>query len=236
MRIIGGHDYYDSALAYGQDSDVIFVRNTKVFKASETPLYACYPSKLVGDNYFEIPGLGKVEFRAISVYIADRHYGGVSINQFDQIIETFWNYDRFMSWAMANKISINTTVPRQYVWEPKSEIKDAFLNLKSWFIPHLATDVQREWLISNNIAIAVWHDKYSWHTTGSWYCNSPNLKGLGFAKAVDPYTLFQELSMWVGGILPQAGNEMVEITDQKIKAHKAGFDKWSFRRHKDDNK
>ncbi len=36
--------------------------------------------------------------------------------------------------------------------------------------------------------------------------------------------------MWVGGVLPRSGNPMVEITDDKVKAHKAGFDQWSFRK------
>ena len=189
------------------------------------------------DNYYEVPGLGAVEFKTISVYIADKHYGGISINKSNQIIDTFWNYKKFISWANTYKIPIITMCPKQYSWETKFEIKDAFVNLEDWFFPRVATDKQREWLIANNIAIAVWHDKYSWNgKLGQWHCNAANLKEIGFAKAVDPYTLFQELSMWIGGVLPRPGADMVEITDQKIKAHKAGFDKWSFRKHKDDSK
>jgi hypothetical protein len=52
---------------------------------------------------------------------------------------------------------------------------------------------------------------------------------------MDPFTLFQELSMFVGN-LPQPGPPMVQITDPDIKIAKHGFDKWSFRRHKDDVK
>jgi hypothetical protein len=51
---------------------------------------------------------------------------------------------------------------------------------------------------------------------------------------MDPFTLFQELSMFVGGVLPRNPNPMVEITDDKVKVAKHGFDKWSFRKHKDD--
>lgn len=38
------------------------------------------------------------------------------------------------------------------------------------------------------------------------------------------------------GSWPQTGNPMVVITDNEVKAAKHGFDKWSFRRHKEDAK
>ena len=43
MRIIIGHDYYDSVLAYGRDTDVVFVRNDRIFNTSEIPLFAGCP-------------------------------------------------------------------------------------------------------------------------------------------------------------------------------------------------
>lgn len=35
MRIIGGHDYYDSALSYGHDAHTVFVRGAAELTAGE---------------------------------------------------------------------------------------------------------------------------------------------------------------------------------------------------------
>jgi len=235
MRIIGGHDYYDSALAWGQDSNTIFIREDRIIKSTDSPLFAVYPHSIVKNGYrydcVGISNLGYVELRSVSVYIADKHYGGVSVNKDNQIYETFWDYDRFEAWVNARELSIHTPKRERYKWEKNTEIKDAFPNLQSWFSSVPATNAQRDWLITNGIAVAVCSEQYSWgNEKGYWHCNGSNLKDIGFAKAVDPYTLFQELSMWVGGVLPRPSAEIVETTDPKIKAHKHGFDKWSFRK------
>ena len=56
-----------------------------------------------------------------------------------------------------------------------------------------------------------------------------NLKEYEFYKMVDAFTAFQEISMFIGGVLGIGEKEMVEIED-KYKIGQHGFDKWSFRR------
>ncbi len=52
---------------------------------------------------------------------------------------------------------------------------------------------------------------------------------IDFQKVVDPYTAYQELDMFIGGVLSAPSNPMIPITDKdRIKQH--GFDKWSFRK------
>ncbi len=63
----------------------------------------------------------------------------------------------------------------------------------------------------------------------AWTVNSDTLKDYDFVKVVDPVRAFQELSMWVGGVLPKPGNPMVQITDDKVKLAKHGMDATSFR-------
>jgi hypothetical protein len=53
---------------------------------------------------------------------------------------------------------------------------------------------------------------------------------LEFYRVLDAYSAFQRISEWVGGTLANTGNPMVAITDDRIKAHKHGFDRWSFRK------
>lgn len=58
---------------------------------------------------------------------------------------------------------------------------------------------------------------------------NPILKDFGFASMVDPYTAFQELSMYVGGVLTSQMNPDIDRSDDLIR-HQKGFDKWSFRK------
>jgi hypothetical protein len=50
-----------------------------------------------------------------------------------------------------------------------------------------------------------------------------------FYKAVDPYTAYQEISMFVGGVLLAPTNPIPDIDDETMRDVK-GFDKWSFRK------
>jgi hypothetical protein len=66
-----------------------------------------------------------------------------------------------------------------------------------------------------------------------WHVNAPNLKDAQFAKVFDPYMAFQEIALWVGGILSGTENPIVQITDDLVKIEKHGFDKkLSFRKAK----
>jgi hypothetical protein len=58
---------------------------------------------------------------------------------------------------------------------------------------------------------------------------NPFLKGYSFAKVKDPFTAHQEISQYVGGLLPQPERPMIEVSD-KDKVAKHGFNEWSFRR------
>lgn len=58
---------------------------------------------------------------------------------------------------------------------------------------------------------------------------NPVLKEWEFYKVVDAFTAFQEISMFLGGVLGIGEKEIVEIED-KYKIGQHGFDKWSFRR------
>ena len=56
-----------------------------------------------------------------------------------------------------------------------------------------------------------------------------NLKSYCFYKVFDSFTAFQEIQMFISGVLGVGENSIIEIEDKyKIKKH--GFDKWSFRK------
>jgi hypothetical protein len=84
-----------------------------------------------------------------------------------------------------------------------------------------------DWLVLNRIAVAVLDaSRAGW----GWLVNADVLKTVEFQKKVTAWEAMQELSMFVGGVLPKEGAPMVEITDQTVKIAKHGFDKYSFRK------
>jgi hypothetical protein len=244
MRIIGGNDYYDSALAYGRDDDIVFVRNGEVVKYTDCPLHY-YMDPLISQprgryldgstNTFTHNKNGQIETWdciAISVYVAGKRYACVrAVNGLTRL--HFWSKEKFTDWLAQYK---------QRGWNG-SKWDDAPIKGLNLLFDPTVTKKQEDWLIDNRVAIAVTEtrysrNKYSVDPRDVWQINNGkefSLRSVEFQKVMDPFTCMQELSMWVGN-WPRHPNPMVTITDPVIKAQKHGFDKWSFRRHKDDAK
>jgi len=60
------------------------------------------------------------------------------------------------------------------------------------------------------------------------YKKNPILRDISFQKILDPYTIYQEISMFIDGILPRQNLDTTELSDE-TKIAKRGYDKWSFR-------
>ena len=69
-----------------------------------------------------------------------------------------------------------------------------------------------------------------------YFIVNPILKDYQFYKVFDTFTAFQEIQMYISGVLGVGENPMIEISDKdKITQH--GFDyKWSFRKEPKDKK
>ena len=61
---------------------------------------------------------------------------------------------------------------------------------------------------------------------------NPHYNDYEFYKVFDSFTAFQEIQMFMGGVLGSGEKEIVEVAD-KYKIGQHGFDKWSFRREPD---
>lgn len=58
---------------------------------------------------------------------------------------------------------------------------------------------------------------------------NPILKDYQFYKVFDAFQTFQEIQMYLGGVLGRGEKEIVEVED-KYRIAQHGFDKWSFRK------
>lgn len=64
---------------------------------------------------------------------------------------------------------------------------------------------------------------------------NPNLKDYEFYKVFDSFTAFQEIQMFIGGVLGKNENDIIDISnDDKLQQY--GYDKWSFRKEEHQRK
>lgn len=250
MRIIGGHDYFDSALAHGSDTSLVFQRQ-KIEDAPILPFVDSALTPMLKDTV-SFHGRGRDHWRRESVvvsgktayafipqeiWLAGRRYGGIKVEgnplvqplfAKPEMTEWFWDVDMFMQFIA----SIDAQLRKGDEWTSKHSVTGS--NISEHFDREPTRD-ETDWLIENHVSIAVWLPSISgrrskrWREDTGWKINVDGLGKMGFARKLDPFTAFQELSMWIGGVLPRPGNPIVEITDEKVKVAKHGMDKWSFR-------
>lgn len=262
MRIIGGKDYYDGAVAYGIDPGVVFVRDSHPISNGNmekigTPLsthvkiihkkdhIANKPQWAVsgfGNSYYGGSrskfGNGYYHVEDLPIIFCGKKYSGL------RIVETiglkseeffFWTANKLIKWCDDREFHCDFSLP---YWAQDKSNSD----------PFQAMDVrgdQLQALIDLRLSIVVRRengfstryngkDRIEWLGKDSgWFGNCDGLNNLHFQSIVDPYTAFQELSMWVGGTLSSTnGPNTVTITDDKVKIAKHGFDQASFRKPK----
>jgi hypothetical protein len=229
MYIYGGHDYYDSTLAYGRDPAIRLIRG-------QTPSTT---KRNLSDQNVYLPGW-TLEIREpdsrwghyaqakhLTVVFCDKVYHGVAIRRnyttpvdYTTPVEYFWGAERFRLWLQAEK---GWTARIIQPWhERKTRLVDEYFETTT--APHGL----RKYMIDNRYSILLCIED---RTVGEQpiQINPYTLRKIGFASALDPFTAFQELSMWVGGVLGGTSPEIVTITDDKVLAQSHGYDKHSFR-------
>lgn len=260
MRIIGGKDYYDSAASWGIDPGIIFVRKEFRLTNGEMDRIGRYTSQAFGirPNTNEepsyktthqwrmgnfAPGL-KVQARSPILIFCGKVYSGVFVTVTEgtgiyevQTEHRFWNAEKFQSFLEGRGWR---TSAFQYYGEyghinldkifAVTELKDDALQclMEKKIVCVTPKEKPLDWNAPFYRSRAGWLEQES-----DFVANSDTLKDWDFQKAFDPVAAFQEISQWVGGTLASYGPNTVEIKDDLVKAHKAGFDtKTSFRRPK----
>lgn len=255
MRIISKfHDYYDSALSYGADDTLVYLRHTEEISAKNVE-----DKRIVA----ALDELGRLKIRTPSNIKKGKHYVNIGINvkalylcgkryPIFEVGHSISNYpinmyrdeiDRFSKTEHFSNISdvikrctdltgIDFSTYKgdsEYLWDyrngrmHRTRIKNSILDTVVTAFNNDKCIDENELLQQYNVP-AILMDR----ATNSIILN-PCLNDLGFQKTVDPWTLFQEMSMYVGGVLKRQDAMLCEISDKdRIAQH--GFDKWSFRK------
>lgn len=222
MRIRGGHDYYDSVLSLGIDPTITLLRgeskSLNVNKAGGSLLNRRLVLKPEWRNASNEPfSLG---INSMAVAFCGKVYRGVLGLHSPDKNEGIWSADRARAFVSQQK---SRTVEVETHW------RDQKMTLEEYFTPYESSGDLRKYMIANKISILVEEQVFQ-HEERFFLVNPSTLKMIGFAKAVDPYTAFQELSMWIGGVLGGTSPEIVTIKDDKTLIEGHGFDnRFSFR-------
>lgn len=239
MRILGGHDYYDTALAYGRDETLVFVRSPAQKARTVEPETSVL--RLPPENTVTFKGSyeyvhrsthmhGDVEYTVYPrvLWFAGKRFGAMRVHRYGRgrasgIMDDlwFWQEDRFSEFLTT--VDAHLREPRKDR-SPEDSINAATI---SAFFSDEGREDEIAWLVENRISIALQTREVG--VPEHWRIDSDGLKDIHFQKRVDPYEAFQMLSQWVGGVLPRAGAEMVTISGEKTMLRKHGMDEWSFK-------
>jgi len=245
MRLVGGKDFYDSALRHGHDDHLVFVREN---------------NRLVDDSVLGVPPLVRMAIdgprlrtvltldgsfdhirnrvkdqtykigRLSVVFCGKLHYGLiVEIDTYDaatgyrSVPLYFWQADQFVAWLDGNQITI--------AHASSMERTDQHALEKLFAVEEPSLD-QFNWLVTNIVTTAIRRPTMRYERShGAWEINPPRLKDVEFYRKINPYQAFQEIEMWVGGVLPGVSPDTAAV-DDATRLVKHGFDKTSFKKAK----
>lgn len=247
MRIISKfQDYYDSALAFGHDEHVVFERK-------ETSIHVRERTNENPEYHFMIPSLGarsarrrwwgndpianhkgfEFAFYPFTVAFCGKLYRGIDI-RYQKIgacddnwtSNCFYDAESYTDQLRRYGLDCTEKKSRTYSWEkfpkgsPLCEVE-----VKEYFSTSGADHVS--FFAERGCSIAVCHHEE--HETGMTVRFDTILKDYKFYRVFDPYTAFQELDMFISGVMTRDGNPMAGISDTDLR-DKHGFDKMSFKK------
>jgi hypothetical protein len=227
MKIIGGYDYYDSVGGFHTDDTRTFVRQ-KPYSYDTKDTHEWVTLSLPRKKYF--PREFDEDVFSIEVIFCGKHYFGLyyrtsGLREPSQI-HYIWDYETLQLHLKEEKLHFDEG---KYFF--RINHYHALEHIEKLFIP-MKYERETE-LIENGVVIATRHgeDLVSYgldEKNFKWTKNPSGLKDIHFASVVPPWEAYQEIEMYLGTILVNDADKMVNVSD-KVKLGKYGFDKWSFK-------
>ena len=242
MRIISkSHDYYDSAMAWGQDKDVVYVRNEQELKDKADK--AKWADLIPGFRCFEMRNKkADVVLMPFCIGFCGKIYRGMRVklrpiltNLYDECMaeedHSFYTLENLEAYLARYKHVIDDTDSKRHRWHRTGRDPTYYMSKRKgvdYFLNQQMTNEVEQLMIESRVAV-VSALEFSRYRDDMELTLDPQLKKFEFFKVVDPFTAYQELDMYIGGVLPRPGVMTAEIED-KYRIPQHGFDKWSFRK------
>lgn len=244
MRIISKFfDYYDKGMSYGMDPNMVFVRKTESisFDKTNSLINSNDLFKFVADfSPFDVIGFCGKMFPVYRDFTDTRNCKKV-LNSEQGLKHTTWylsgstyrpfysfeelenNYDRAHSAYAVQRIF----ELREYSYAKHSIAK--YREIDNYIGKTISDDIFRKY---NSPII---HCSLYPHDSLITITINPLLSNFNFVTKYDAVSAFQEISMYIGNNLVRQIDPTTNFSDD-LKRDIAGFDNWSFRKHKKDRK
>lgn len=219
MLISNFHDYYDTALGFGVDKDCVYNRSQKQLNLSRKE------DKEIDNSWFEKSNNKyKFNFYEFIIGFCGEIYPMIIVEKrsnFGNLCEVdyLYSFQEYSDYIKNNEIKF------KYFWFRRLSNPNEYFNKENWkFLKELFRKYH----------VPCFLIKYRFYKEERLILN-PKLKDYRFMKIKDPYTAFQEIHMYLSGVLGNKEKETTSISD-KDKIKQKGFDKWSFRKPPKDKK
>lgn len=202
------HDYYDVGMKLGMDKTVVYKRDTVAVEKT-------FPSITV--SQFGAWNTGVIAF-------CGKFYPFVYHCIDSKISKVIWDAEEAVSKLPKRK--------SRFFWDEDNI--DSELGIRRFFDRKYPS--MESLFVKNNVPIFGFKPgairSYSWKKNKDFesLVLNPNLKNIQFYKVKDPITTFQEINMYLSGVLGSRSPEPLPISD-KLKAQAHGHDdKYSFKK------
>jgi len=240
-------DYYDGAVGLGIDKSIVYERKIEIEEDSEKFIQPFTSTKgwdrkkrngfrkivntpaTVDKSVFSSSSAFIVGFCG-KLYIGWKFYHEVNNTSFNKYTGSMYGLDSNLKTFITYDLDFIKKELVEHSWSGK------LINDIDYILNYKPIDIFRK--LNTPIFI---HDTDYGRTTIHRYRNNevfitnPTLKEFEFYKVMDSYTAFQEIQMFMGGVLGSGEKEIVEVED-KYKITQHGFDNNSFRRSKANGK
>lgn len=229
MRIISKFkDYYDSASSYGIDMECVYVREEKNTVLPQVQVRKANLPQFRGGNQLVMAIIGfcgklyPVIQHETREHIQTPPFFKVKYHNFYSIEEMKTQLPTDVLNQINNKGGIyHRQNSGTYYSDNWLSIEDFFNNSFNELLPyfvseHCPTFVYRE--ETDN------YSSYNLEIT-----TNISLKNFQFFKVKEPVVAFQEIHMYLSGVLGNKEKETINVTD-KVRIQQHGFDKYSFRK------
>jgi hypothetical protein len=229
-------DYYDGVVGtVGIDKTIIYNRETQIlenyyeypkeFRPNRT-YNIRYKNHFLNLNHYQNFKTSKYSENSVFIvgfcgklYVGWKLYREIS----KEGLETYITYDREFIKKNVKTIQWHSNLTDDLNFIDTYNSMNIFVDLK---VPAFVYDgdYNRMYLLSPSYR----------HRAESRFIVNPILSDYEFYKVFDSFTAFQEIQMFMGGVLGAGEKEIVEVED-KYKITQHGFNKWSFRKEPQKN-
>lgn len=228
MRIISRFkDYYDSVQRHGMDKSIVYIRESKEIRL-DSGIIADQRLQSLIDVYSSLPsylGIFNYSINSALIGFCGEWYTCMEIRRSPMFSPgrsiSVYSYAELLDFAQKEnneKLTMELSSNRPYNWRDNltyATVADATKNLKSDLFMEFRCPIITVHRVPN--------------TPFSAITFNGALRGFDFMKVKDPFQAYQDLSMYVGGVLSAPEKETIEIGDDYMR-DKKGFDRWSFRK------